>query len=54
MSSHSSTSQTERWPALLRTWAEEVCNLEEYLEGIVQEWIELWKKVGGIEEVFEE
>ena len=33
---------------------EEVCNLEEYLDGIVQEWIELWKKVGGIEKVFEE
>ncbi len=33
---------------------EEVCNLEEYLEGIVQEWIELWQKVGGIKKVFEE
>ncbi len=33
---------------------EEVCNLETYLDSIVQEWIELWHKVGGIEKVFEE
>jgi hypothetical protein len=33
---------------------EEVCNLEINLEDVVQQWIELWKKVGGIEEAFEE
>jgi tRNA(fMet)-specific endonuclease VapC len=25
-----------------------------HLEGIVQEWIDLWQKVGGLEKVFEE
>ena len=33
---------------------EEVCNLEVCLEGIVQEWIKLWKKVGGIKKAFED
>jgi hypothetical protein len=27
---------------------EEVGNLEEYLDGIMQQWLELWKEVGGI------
>jgi hypothetical protein len=33
---------------------EEVRNLKTNLEGVVQEWIELWKEVGGIARVFGE
>ena len=31
---------------------EDVCNLETNLDAVVQEWIELWKEVGGIKQVF--
>ena len=37
-----------------RLEVEEVCNLEANLECIVDEWVELWKRAGGIERVFEE
>lgn len=30
---------------------EEVATFEESLEGVVEQWIELWKKVGGMKEV---
>jgi hypothetical protein len=33
---------------------EEVSNLEIHLNGIVHEWIELWRKVGGVKKVFAE
>ena len=32
--------------------AEERANFDEPLDGLLQEWIRLWKKVGGMKEVF--
>jgi hypothetical protein len=33
---------------------EGICKLEAYLNGIVEEWIALWRKVGGMKKVFSE